>query len=224
MSDIVNAQNIRLLPLVVAAAGAAVSLTQAAHAGGAPTTAPAPTPTQQNLTPSVEKYLQARGNFCMARYDWPIDVRAADRASRSRDSVQLPVLESLGVVKSSPLPDDPEVTRYQLTDKGRQSYLTQKISVRGRQGQPIEHSGDFCPAHLALDRIVSWESTGTGEQAQLTVKYTYKVAHAAEWTSDPAAREVFPMMARLLDGAGKMELEQAFHWSGRAWEALSPTD
>ena len=212
MNDIVRLQNIRLFPLVVTA----VSLVQPAYAKGAPA------PTRQSLTPAVMKYLRARGNFCMAKYDWPIDVGPADRAARSRDSLQLPVLESLGVVSSSPLPDDPTVTRYQLTEKGRQSYLARKIPAKGPQGEPIEHSGDFCPVRLSLDRVVSWESTGTGEQTQLSVKYTYKIEHAAEWAADPAARQVFPMMARLMDGAGKMELAQAFRWSGRAWEALPP--
>ena len=209
-------KDIRCFPGVIAGIATAVGLLQPAYS------ARVPKPTAKSLTPAVVKYLSDRGNFCMAKYDWPIDVRPADRAARSRDSIQLPVLESLGVVSSSPLPDDPNVTRYQLTEKGRQSYLSQKTVSKGPQGEPVEHAGDFCPAHLSLDRVVSWESTGTGEPTQLTVKYTYKIELAAQWASDTAARQVFPMMARLMDGAGRMELEQAFRWSGRAWEALPP--
>jgi hypothetical protein len=182
-------------------------------------------PTQKSLTPAVEKYLQEKGNFCLGKFSWPIDVSEHDRQARSKDAFQMPVLEKLGLVSSSNSPSDPTVTKYDLTAEGRKYYMVKKTVTIGPGEKPVDHPGDFCVAKLKLDRVVSWDPPAVvGGRPQTTVKYTYKVASAADWTHDPDVMKVFPMIPRILEQAGTQQLEQVFAWSSHGWVAVTPGD
>jgi hypothetical protein len=189
--------------------------------------------TQKALRPAIENYLKEKGNFCLNKYDWPIEVRDSDRPNRTRDAIQMPALEKVGLVTASR--GDPGLTRYELTEEGRKYYRTQKIVMHRPGDQSVEHSGDLCAAKLVLDQVVSWEApreanaaqSGAAPQradhgTQLIVKYTYKVVSAPDWTRDPQVAKAFPMMRRIFDGAGSQELEQRVTWSGRRWVAVTP--
>src|SRR5271156_6147077 len=78
----------------------------------------------ESFRAGLEEYLHRRGDLCVDRPSWPIDVTDAERAQGSRDARQLPVLARLGVVEGRQVSrrskDDPRaapvaVTRYQLT-------------------------------------------------------------------------------------------------------------
>ena len=61
-------------------------------------------PTQPNrtaVTIALRDYLAKQGNFCLGKFDWPIDVSERDFQMGTRDAVQMPVLEKLGLVVSS---------------------------------------------------------------------------------------------------------------------------
>jgi hypothetical protein len=137
----------------------------------------------------------------------------------------MPVLERLGLVSATDavavIPGDVAqapvpVRRYQLTDAGK-AYFKPRGSATLGAAQPV-HS-DFCVAKLSLDKVVHVQMTPTEAQAQTAVvNYTYRV-DAAPWTSDADAQRVFPMVARVVQGAQKAELVEAFTRTPAGWVA-----
>jgi hypothetical protein len=179
---------------------------------------------RDSFTAAVTGYLDKRGDLCLGKYDWPIEVTAQEMQAGGRNAVQLPVLEKLGVVRSIAVNsgDQPQAAaaplmarRYELTETGKKYYLK-------REGAR-EHSADFCAAKLSLDRVVSWEVHEKGAQSEAVVTYTYRV-DAAPWAKDADAQRVFPAVARVLSGAGKAQLREAFTRTGQGWTAKDSVD
>ena len=182
-------------------------------------------PSQKSLKPAVRRYLEEKGNFCLGKFEWPIAVSAEDRKTGTNNALQMPVLEKLGLVVASDSPGDPSIRNYSLTDEGQKYYLAKQTITVNSAGQKIRHPGDLCPAKLELDKVVAWDPPSVEDgKTRTTVKYTYRIAKAADWTQDPEVRRVFPMIARILDNAGSQQLMQLFVWSGHAWVALTPGD
>lgn len=71
------------------------------------------------------------------------------------------------------------------------------------RGEPQEHVRDFCVGKLSLAKVVKWTPPmNTGAYQKTTATYTYKVAPAARIV-DPCAPQVFPMIARIVNGHGR---------------------
>jgi hypothetical protein len=181
-----------------------------------------------SLTKGIESYLAQRGDLCIARQSWPVDVTDADRTAGTRDAVQMPVLERLGVVEGHQIKvrrsNDADqivvvpVTRYELTERGRQSYIDRRTR---RPAAPAggEAHADLCVARVSLDKVVSWEAPpGDRPLTTALVSYTYNVDTVA-WMRDPEALRVFPAVARLIAGAGKAELKEGLVFTGGGWVA-----
>jgi hypothetical protein len=182
-------------------------------------------PSQKSLKPAVRKYLEEKGNFCLGKFEWPIAVSDEDRKTGTNNALQMPVLEKLGLVVASDSPGDPSIRNYSLTEEGQKYYLTKQTITVNSAGQRIRHPGDLCPAKLELDKVVAWDPPSVVDgKTQTTVKYTYRIAKAADWTQDPEVRKVFPMIARIIDSAGSQQLMQLFAWSNHGWVALTPGD
>jgi hypothetical protein len=182
-------------------------------------------PSQKSLKPAVRKYLEEKGNFCLGKFEWPIAVSDEDRKTGTNNALQMPVLEKLGLVVASDSPGNPGSKNYSLTEEGQKYYLTKQTVTVNSAGQRIRHPGDLCPAKLQLDKVVAWDPPSVVDgKTQTTVKYTYRIAKAADWTQDPEVRKVFPMIARIIDNAGSQQLMQLFAWSGHGWVALTPGD
>ena len=182
---------------------------------------------RDSFTRAMTRYLDQRGELCLAKYDWPIDVTAQDFKAGTRDAVQMPVLEKLGLVNSSEASaekkqeDAPAITvavrRYQLTENGKKYYLSRRISAQ-------KQVSDFCAARLKLDQVVSWElGQHDNSVKEATVIYTYQV-EAAPWTNDADARRVFPAVARVIEGAGKAQLREGFTLAPDGWRAKDSLD
>jgi hypothetical protein len=138
-------------------------------------------------------------------------VTTADEQAGSNDAKQLPVLERLGVVRSV---EDGTTKRYSLTAKGRQYYLQKKHVVLGLHDQPTEHDADFCVAHLTLDKVVKWSPPEPAhDHLETVVKYSYHIK-AAEWMADPQAREVFPVVDRIIHGEGTLLMSATVQLQG----------
>jgi hypothetical protein len=188
-------------------------------------------PDRGALTAAVKEYLRTRGDLCVGKFAWPIDVTEGDRAMPTNDALQMPVLERLGLVVSSEVvagrheadaKEGGPVKRYELTEKGRKFYLKKQMTSIGPGDQPVVHSGDFCVAKLSLNKVVRWDPPETVDgHEQTTVSYTYKVA-APDWTRDPEIQRVFPRVDILVRGAGTMQLKEMFRRTNGAWVAVTP--
>jgi hypothetical protein len=182
-----------------------------------------------SLGKGIEAYLAQRGDLCIARQSWPVDVTDADRGVRTRDAIQMPVLERLGVVEGHPItvratgeddkPVTVPVTRYELTERGRQSYIDRHTRRPVAPGAGASAQSDLCVARISLDKVVSWEaSPGDRPPLSALVSYTYHV-DAASWMRDPAALRAFPAIARVIAGEGKSELKEGLVLTGAGWVA-----
>ena len=181
---------------------------------------------EANFTQALQAYLARRGDLCVGRASWPVDVTREEAAQRSRNSTQLPVLERLGLVTSSLVQVETgdegarhatQARRYQLTEEGRKFYLARAPYKHDTARAVADH--DFCAAHLTLKRVVHWDTPKSQEVgAETVVTYTYDATPAA-WTADPEARRVFPMVDRVLRGAGTLELKEAMVLTPQGWEA-----
>jgi hypothetical protein len=209
--------------------------------------ATAPALNSQELTPAVKAFLADHGDLCLAWYSWPVELTAEDQQSGRNEAVQLPVLERLGIVRSDALPL-PAVThsasaaigadstapgpeqavrqvptkRYALTAKGKQYYLKRKRETLDVHGQIETHDGDFCVAHLTLDKVVKWSPPDSvNNHLETIVRYTYHIS-SAPWMSDPEARQVFPVVDRIIRGAGKLEMTASVREQDGRWVPVMP--
>jgi hypothetical protein len=181
-------------------------------------------PSRENFTAAIRVYLERRGDLCVAKYTWPIDVPVGPPASGGRDALQMPVLEKLGLVVSSDAVVDAagkqqRVKRYDLTDEGRKYYIARPVAVVG--GAPASQAPaqkDLCAAHLNLDKVESWELSKDADGEHAVVSYTYGV-EAPGWARDAEAQRVFPAIARVLRGAGSAELKETLTLTKEGWVA-----
>ena len=181
--------------------------------------------TVANFTAAMNEYLAQRGDLCLGKSTWPIDVTERDTLTGARDAVQMPVLEKLGLVSSADaiaeIKDEDQVTtvparRYQLTEAGKRYYLSRETGAVTPTGEKVLAS-DLCAARLSLDKVVGWK-LGDGEQRQAIVTYTYHV-EAPEWIETPEARRVFPAVDRVLRGEGAAQLTEGFVLTEQGWVA-----
>ena len=176
-------------------------------------------PNQEQLSHAVTQFLIDHGDLCMAKYTWPRDVTAEDQQAQTNDALQLPVLERLGLVKSK---DVESGKRYWLTHKGQKYYSKKKRTTLGIHGDAEEHGADFCVASLTLDKVV--KSTPPDDpklQAERIVSYTYRIK-AADWMSDSDARKVFPIVDRIIRGAGKLQMTATVELRDGQWVPVMP--
>ena len=185
-------------------------------------------PSAETFAKGMALYLEKRGDLCVGKSVWPIDVTEGEFRAGARDAVQMPVLEELGLVTSSDAmtaitTEDGTVRhpakRYKLTGEGRRYFLTRDIPDVGRGGATKGYQKDFCAAKLSLDRIVGWELTKSASGGtQALVTYTYKV-RPAPWAERAEAKRVFPAVARVIAGAGTDRLTEGFTLTRDGWVA-----
>ena len=190
---------------------------------------PADVPDRVAAIAAVTRYLADHGDFCLGKMDWPVDISALDERASGRDVIQMPVLESLGLVRSSAAsalrvegPDAEEggapkpvaVRRYDLTPLGQQFVRDREVVVAAADGDKLVRRRDLCAVHLSLEQVVA---VAPGDAPHTFVAtYTYEVAPVA-WAVGPEFQRVFPMAARVIGGAHQLQLKQAFAWKDGAW-------
>lgn len=183
---------------------------------------------QAGVTQAMQHYFDKRGDLCLAKSEWPIDVAVEEGRSGSRNALQMPALERLGLVESSAAlversADDGstsqvKVTRYRLTALGNRYYLARAPHKYPSTNRYASAGHDLCAAKLSLDKIVGWDSPAAAGPREAVVTYTYKVA-PAPWTADAGVRQVFPVVANIVEGAGVLQLKETLVLSGSGWEA-----
>jgi hypothetical protein len=179
----------------------------------------------ENFAKALHAYLAERGQLCVGKSEWPIDVSEREAELGTRDAKQLPVLERLGLVsasdavakrKSEDEVYEVRVKRYELTPEGRKFYRVRH--AKNARGELVT-TGDLCAVELSLDQVKHWEVTnGANGQQSASVSYTYGVAPAA-WTQDPEVERVFPAVARVIHGAHEDELREGVTLTPAGWVA-----
>jgi hypothetical protein len=150
-----------------------------------------------------------------------------DKTAKTSDSVQMPVLETLGLVSGKDMMVQGEdqgkklvahARQYQLTEKGQKYYLhIPEVVATGTVR--ITHPADLCVATLTLDKLVGWEKPVTRDGETMTsVLYTYKI-DPAPWATDPAFLRVFPLVQRAIEGQGTQQLREGMHLTKNGWVA-----
>jgi hypothetical protein len=183
---------------------------------------------RENFTTTINDFLAQRGHLCLGEYDWPIYVTTDDVAAHTNHSVQMPVLEKLGIVSGKDLvvqrtdEKGQKITanarQYQLTAEGQKSYL-HIPEVIATATKRVTHPADFCAATLTLDKVVGWEKPIQRDGTMVTsVVYTYKV-EPATWAKDPEAQRVYPVVKRVIEGVGTMQLREGVHLTSKGWVA-----
>lgn len=185
------------------------------------------TASAHNFEQGMRTYLAERGRLCLAKHDWPVDVTPAEFSAHGRNAIQMPVLAHLGLARvadtvvtltAEDRSETVTVKRYALTDQGKKFYV-ERVMHADPTGALVTE-GDLCAGTLALDRVVGWSAPRQVEGRTLaTVSYTYRI-EAAPWMSDELARGAFPVVARLIDGAGKNELKEDFTLTPRGWRSV----
>ena len=181
-------------------------------------------PTRAAFERGLEAYLARRGDLCVGRPRWPIDVPAGTEGTA--DTLQLPVLEQLGLVTSTVIQVRSggaatpfQAHRYRLTSAGHRLYLDRDT---GRPAAPDDarapERADLCFATVTLDKVARWEIQTEGPTTTALVSYTYHAAAPAV-ARDPRLARVFPAVARLLAGDGKAELIEGFTLTPGGWMA-----
>jgi hypothetical protein len=183
---------------------------------------------QANLTHAMNDYLARRGDLCLAKNSWPVFVTEAESKAGSRNALQMPVLERLGLVSAldatvEQVGEDgarsaAHARRYDLTAQGRRYYLARAPHKTPSGNRFAEAGHDFCAARLSLDKVVGWAPSGSSGASEAVVTYTYKV-DPAPWAADAALRTVFPMVDSVIRGAGTMQLKEGVVLGANGWEA-----
>ncbi len=181
---------------------------------------------QATFAAALNDYLAHKGNLCLAKYDWPVNVEYKDGPITERDAVQMPVLEKLGIVTAKDAMVDyknedgtvqKKVRQYALSAEGQKFYLRQPVQIPAPDGGKVTHAGDLCVAKLTLDKVIGWEPPRTFDgKTQTAVMFTYKL-DAAPWMRTPEALRAFPMAARVIEGSGTMQLREGFHLTPHGW-------
>ncbi|MES2264897.1 MAG: cytochrome c peroxidase [Pseudomonadota bacterium] len=190
------------------------------------------------LAGALGSHLARQGDLCVGKFEWPIDVAPGDAEAGSRDAVQLPVLQKLGLVSvqagmvartdAQGVERQVPVQRYALTPAGQKHYVQREIATVTPAGETIVRQGDFCVAKLSLDKLLKWESpivtvaAGGAAQRETTATFTYTVA-APDWAKSAELRKVFPMVAHVMDGEGRLQMKQRMRYGAAGWEAVAPS-
>jgi DNA-binding PadR family transcriptional regulator len=175
-------------------------------------------PGPHELTRAVNQYLAEHGDLCVGKFSWPRIVTPEDREARTNDAVQLPVLERLGLVEST----DGPVKSYSLSEKGRRYYLRKRRITVGAHDRPTAHDADLCVARLSLDKVVKWSPPEQVRgHVETVVHYTYHIREA-KWMDDPQARQVFPVVDRIIRHQDNMLMSVTVRLEDDKWQPVLP--
>ena len=183
---------------------------------------------QKNFSEALNSYLAKKGQICLGIPTvWPVDLNEAERRSGMGRAAEMAALEKAGLVRSQETETEytpplstravkTKVLRYELTDIGKTFYREKDRLALGGNKQV---QGDLCYGQQRLDKIVKWElPTTVGDSKETTVFYTYKIANLAEWASDSNIQRIFPGILSTINGAGKIQMNQAMTLTSEGWE------
>jgi DNA-binding PadR family transcriptional regulator len=209
--------NLQTWAAAAAVAVVLISVSCPSHAGTAQAS-------QNEMIRAVNQYLADHGDLCVGKFTWPRIVTPEDRQAKTNDAVQLPVLERLGLVESTEVAATDESSKvYSLTAKGRKYYLQKRRITLGAHDRPTAHDADLCVGRLSLDKVVKWSPPEQlNGHLETVVRYTYHIK-SAEWMDDPQARQVFPVIDRIIRHEDHMLMSVTVRFQDGKWLPVLPT-
>jgi hypothetical protein len=86
----------------------------------------------------------------------------------------------------------------------------------------VEHDRDLCVARLSLDKVVKWSAPEPVHgHPETVVRYTYHVK-SADWMADPQARQVFPVVDRIIRNQDNMLMSVTVGLQDGKWVPVLP--
>ena len=184
---------------------------------------------EKNFSEALNSYLAKKGQLCLGiPSTWPVDLNEAERRGGIGTAAEIAALEKAGLLRSheteteytpplSTRPVKARVLRYELTEDGKKFYREkQTLALVGTKGK----QGDLCFEEQALDKIVKWEGpTVAGDSKESSVFYTYRIDNLADWAKNPDIQRIFPGVLSSIDGAGKIQMNQALTLTDKGWQA-----
>lgn len=199
-------------------------------------------PNKKNFGAAISQYLDKKGDLCLGLSKWPVDVTDADVRQEKflpgGTAAKMNALAAAALVSGAegenvekmpglggiePNTYKYKVKRYVLTDAGKKYYReeeVEKFNVIGGATTKVKQ-GDVCYGKMALDKVVKWEGPmKLGEYQEASVRYLYRIDGLPDWTKNPQVRAAFPIMAQMIDAAGKKEQTHGVKLTSEGWEPL----
>lgn len=167
-------------------------------------------PGEKNFGAAIEAYLAKKGALCLNDQTWPVELGDAEKRmsgslGKAGSLGRMEALASQDLVSSTevekprlsftgkPIGGTQQVTRYDLTDKGKQYF--QEGGGASSQPKEGEIRGKLCYGNTALDKVVKWEGPmKLGDYQAAEVKYLYRIEDLADWANSEEIQAVFPMV------------------------------
>lgn len=192
-------------------------------------------PNEKNFGTAIDAYLVKKGALCLNDQTWPVDLGEFDKKmggafGGAGPAGRMEALASQGLVSSSevenpvsslmgkPTGRTQKVTRYVLTDKGREYFR----ESRGGYSKPGEGEvrGELCYGNKALDKVVKWEGPmKLGDYQEASVKYLYRIEGLADWAKSDEVQSAFPNVKEWVAGAGNKQQSHGVRLTSVGWEA-----
>jgi hypothetical protein len=192
-------------------------------------------PTEKNFGAALSQYFDKKGDLCLGVTQWPLDLSEADRRLQKSmptgTAGRMAALEAAGLVTGAMTDVEQKtffgdrtvkvtVKRYTVTEAAKPFYHEKDVTAFSLDGPKTVKQGDLCYGRKALDKVVKWEGPmKLGEYQEAGVTYLYKIDGLADWAQRPELRATFPAMAKIVDGAGKLNQTHAVKLTSVGWEA-----
>lgn len=192
---------------------------------------------ERNFGAAISQYLDKQGELCLG-LKWPVDVTDADVREEKflpgGTAAKMNALATVGLVSGAVVekvekglglfelnPYKYKVKRYVLTDAGKKYYKEREVdqfNVIGGATTKVKQ-GDVCYGKMALDKVVKWEGPmKLGDYQEANVHYRYRIDGVPDWTKNAQVRVAFPIMAEMIDAAGKKEETHGVKLTSEGWE------
>ena len=182
---------------------------------------------EKNFGDALTAHLAKKGNLCLDLYDWTVDIGSLDR--HSERAGRLAVLEKAGLMKAREAEIEEQqllggvskrkVLRYDPTAEGKTFYREKQVMAFTASGKAVR--GDLCYGQKFLHKVVKWDQpVALGRYKEVMVTYTYRVEKLADWAKSAEVRRTFPVVARVVDDAGKKEEQLVLKLTNQGWEAM----
>lgn len=183
------------------------------------------TPDDSKARAALEHYLDQYGDYCLGKYDWPIEV--SDVHPNAPNAIQMLALEKAGIVElssdSSRHAEQSEHTKtYTLTEMGTK-YFIKKAILENTQPLTTDFRKDLCVGKIKLRNVEHLEvlNINSGHQ-EILISYTYEFL-APEWVLTKDIQIAFPMLSKVLKGSkNNQQLQQRFSWLKGELQAIGP--